>query len=371
MSMHDIESVVESSIRCIDKSDFPLEKKRNFLYSLYKFQAEYDTGYTNFRVKDILLKYHYMFCLPVEVHPEYAKRKDEFDKWIKKGESKWIADSILEIENGKPLFYFEVGSDTWKGLVKNGILTGNQTLSVSEIPILEVILDVVKLCCDHDAECASEWFKAIILYLLWRVKEEDSAILDSISEILFNDANFSAAYEDSFFQSNMGELPEDFIEECNAPGIFRKWVNNYVDWQKKREGTQDFYIQEVIKMFTDQDFEEVCKICKKGLALFPDSSFLMLYEAIAHILILRTQRIDIQKCQYWLNRLEKLLSVQGEDETNTKQIKSHALYYTAYIYVMCNHKWDEAKKITEELIKNYQMKDAEELHRYILEVEKG
>ena len=116
MSMHDIEGVVESSVYCIDRSNLPLEKKRNLLYNLYKFQAEYDTGYTNFRVKDILLKHHYMFALPIETHPEYGERKVEFDSYAEKSSSEWLTnDSFFEKEgeNSPPQFYVDAGSETW------------------------------------------------------------------------------------------------------------------------------------------------------------------------------------------------------------------------------------------------------------------
>ncbi|MDV0446418.1 hypothetical protein MsAg5_02510 [Methanosarcinaceae archaeon Ag5] len=100
MSMHDIEAVVECSVYCIDDSDLSLEEKRDLLYNLYNFQAQWDTGYTHFRVKDILLKYNYLFALPIEKHPDYAARKEEFDALVENDYAEWLTDDSFYDGNG-------------------------------------------------------------------------------------------------------------------------------------------------------------------------------------------------------------------------------------------------------------------------------
>ena len=55
MSMHEFENVVEESIRVLDRSKSKELDFRSLFYTLYDFQSWWDTGFTGFRVVDILL----------------------------------------------------------------------------------------------------------------------------------------------------------------------------------------------------------------------------------------------------------------------------------------------------------------------------
>ena len=56
MSMHEIEDLIESTIRTIDTLDIPSSEKRQLLANCYRAQAYFDTSYTNFRLMDVLLR---------------------------------------------------------------------------------------------------------------------------------------------------------------------------------------------------------------------------------------------------------------------------------------------------------------------------
>lgn len=367
MSMHDIEGVVEASVYCIDKSDLPLARKRDLLYNLYKFQAEYDTGYTNFRVKYILMKYHYMFALPIEVHPHYAEKKAEFDRYVTKGRSEWLTnDSFLDKDEDtkKSLFYIDAGCDTWQKLVGQNILTGEQALPVKSMPIFEVVLEIARLCHEQrDDYCAAEWFRTTLFYLLYEAKEEDTPIINSISELLLNKAIFFAAHNDYYFTSWMENYKRDMDEESTSL-IAKQWIATYNDWEKAKEQDIDALVRQTAHEFRNGNVEKAFESCKKGLALAPENSYLLLYEAILSIITLQKERRDIESYQLWLEQLQKLVHIENETEENSRIIKTHSLYYIAYVNTVCNN-LPEAIKIAEELVSTYKMSVAEELLNYI------
>lgn len=374
MSMHDIEGVVEASVYCIDKSSLSLEKKRDLLYNLYKFQADYDTGYTNFRVKDILLQNHYMFALPVRFHTDYNEKKEEFDKYASEKHSEWLTnDSLLEWDEDSQtsLFYFDAGSDTWKKLVENGTLTGEQALPVNDIPIFEVVLEIAKLCQEQqDAESAAEWFRTTLFYLLGEAKEEDHPTLNAIAEILFNDTVLLAVKDDYYFNRSIDSLKE-WLNEDDIPETISSWLKSYFEWEERIENDPNTHLQQTIQLFRNRDIEGAFESCKKGLSLSPDNPFLLLYEAIISVLMLqREKQQDMQAYETWLKKLDELQAIKTEVDENDRIIKVHALYYTAYIYLICRQT-GKAKKIAEELVNDYQMSEAKELLVYIQKSEES
>ncbi|MEC8886595.1 MAG: hypothetical protein VX875_05770 [Pseudomonadota bacterium] len=54
--MHEIEDLVEATIRTIDILDIPSHEKRQLIANCYRAQAYFDTSYTHFRLMDVLLR---------------------------------------------------------------------------------------------------------------------------------------------------------------------------------------------------------------------------------------------------------------------------------------------------------------------------
>ena len=69
MSMHEIEDLVEATIRTIDILDIPSHEKRQLIANCYRLQAYFDTSYTHFRLMDILLKNDYMQTFRIHNFP--------------------------------------------------------------------------------------------------------------------------------------------------------------------------------------------------------------------------------------------------------------------------------------------------------------
>src|SRR5262249_57598766 len=77
MSMHEIEELQEVSIRLLDRIE-GLDH-RSMFKRLYDFDALFDTGFTHFRVMDILLKRRFYYRMALEDHPDYAQFKDALE----------------------------------------------------------------------------------------------------------------------------------------------------------------------------------------------------------------------------------------------------------------------------------------------------
>ena len=130
MSMHEIEGLVEDSIHLINDSKKSAHAKRELFFNLYRFQQMFDTGYTHFRVKDILLKNKYLFTISLADHPSYKDKTEkiaEVENELEKQRSTWIEDSLCEKdkESNEILVYFDYGSEFWQLLQDEKILSGS------------------------------------------------------------------------------------------------------------------------------------------------------------------------------------------------------------------------------------------------------
>ena len=64
MSMHEIESLVESSVITVATASPIPPLARNICFNLYQLQNQLDCGYTVLRVREELEKLGYLFLLP-------------------------------------------------------------------------------------------------------------------------------------------------------------------------------------------------------------------------------------------------------------------------------------------------------------------
>ena len=123
MSFHELEDFVEDAILLVNQSLFSQSEKRNLVATLYRFQQAHDTGYTHFRVYEVLKEIHFLYEWPIERHPDFTTHKAYFDK-LNIDENPWISGDIgteAEIEsvivreiNGQKFLYFDAGDAFWE-----------------------------------------------------------------------------------------------------------------------------------------------------------------------------------------------------------------------------------------------------------------
>lgn len=142
MSQHAIEGLIEDTVYLIDKAGLPGIDKRAYFRKLYRIQAFYDTGYTHFRVMDILLKHGFVHRIPLESHPDYERRKSHFDGlevpgWLRNDD---VDGSVyLQQEDGQRYLYFDVGDAFWEQVCAMGLLAEGDCRPLEDIGIPKVI----------------------------------------------------------------------------------------------------------------------------------------------------------------------------------------------------------------------------------------
>lgn len=176
MGMHEIESAVEASVCLLNQHITDTEKARSLFWNLYEFQSFFDTGYTHFRVIDILLKRHFVYKIKKEEYPGYQKYKPYIenleDKWILEHPDKeWDKEknsAVAFLNPSDELIYFDAGSHPWKHLVSSGFLTGIDANPPKKIPIEEIVKNIfIYAKEDNNKEIMRTWFAILPVYLFW------------------------------------------------------------------------------------------------------------------------------------------------------------------------------------------------------------
>jgi hypothetical protein len=139
MSMHEFEDLVEQSIRLLATTERPIEELRSRYATLYDFQNEWDTGYTHFRVIDLLLAAHFVYRVPFADYPHQAEGTSVKDGWIE------LPGHDQATYCKAQLLYIDAGSPAWTCLVEAGRLRGVDAIAPSKIDLFELALDLCLL----------------------------------------------------------------------------------------------------------------------------------------------------------------------------------------------------------------------------------
>ena len=188
MSMHEIEALIEDSVRMLDASSvaLPLDL-RSMFWQLYEYQYQFDTGLTEFRVRDLLVKHRYFYRFECAQHPDYERYRDFFDN-LKPGTvdsigsdpsrpicsrhqdrktKEWIEANPLAGYVQAPHLYCEVGSLLWKRFVALGVLTGQDAQPADpKVRLMDTVLAVVSAAEQaHDVDLIALWHVVLLVYL--------------------------------------------------------------------------------------------------------------------------------------------------------------------------------------------------------------
>jgi len=190
--MHEVEDLVESSIRFLDKSPESASLDlRSMFWNLFEYQKKFDTGDTLFRAVDVLIKHRYVYVLPVTEHPEYEKYKSYFDGLndntaiLNKPTEEWDEENNRETgcnfadvykkwgekfakEIGAPVgpkLYVQAGGECWKKLAAQGKFTGKDAEPPQIIDIIDLAETIVDAAVKNkDLKLAAWWYKVGLPY---------------------------------------------------------------------------------------------------------------------------------------------------------------------------------------------------------------
>jgi len=201
MSVHSVESIVEWSVLFLDKApNTGMLDKRSLYAALYRYQSEYDTGYTHFRVMDRLIAARFVYALHVHDHPDYPLFRDalnaikcdsvlvdprlDYDEKTNPSAGGYICDPVAEwgekdAQPGLPqgrMLYVDAGSQLWRRMVEAGKLTGADALPPKPMSTAEAVAEIVTIAAQEgDQELIRAWLAA----LYWDVDRLTFAEIDT------------------------------------------------------------------------------------------------------------------------------------------------------------------------------------------------
>jgi hypothetical protein len=233
MGMHDIEALVERSILFLDQINDV--DHRSLFKSLYDFEGAFDTGFTRFRVMDILVKRRFCYCVSLEDHPRYEQFKNELESLRKKDFAHIYRNPALKWHRSDnpqacywqpPHLYFEAGSEIWKSMADNGRLVGADAIApVNGDPVDIAFLLLEPALARGNLELVSWWYFVVPLAMEWKatVREAATARNDSALQAIREAVMRSKAYGIRGQLSDYALCDDEWSEASPDRLEFMKW----------------------------------------------------------------------------------------------------------------------------------------------------
>lgn len=187
MAQHAIEDLIEETVYLIDKADAPDQQKREWLASLYSVQSLYDTGYTHFRVIDILLKYRFVYRILLSDQPDTFQSFEGNTGWIKN----YLTDEVAYAthEDGQIYLYIDAGSRNWARLCEIGLLNENDCTPLTTSPALQLINDLLREAEKQQRlELITQWYGLLVNSYLDGTFGTNEGLSDNFDDLLRNPA---------------------------------------------------------------------------------------------------------------------------------------------------------------------------------------
>ena len=214
MSQHEIEGLIEDSVRLVAAQDLPAEQTRVHYSALYAYQSRHDCGYTHFRVKDILMAAGFLFERPIAEHPEFSHPKvqsqlkaleTDGSLWFNSPSSSFETVYVQSSDNGDLSFFYDYGDALWEKLDGGG--------DVPETPNeFTLTRDMMKMAVESgDKTLAMNWYA----YLCNVIKELE---LSAETDAVWKNADFDMRLE----HAHLKEL-RPLAESCEPKKYKEEW----------------------------------------------------------------------------------------------------------------------------------------------------
>ncbi len=189
MSQHTIENLIEDTVYLIDDAALPGIDKRDCFRKLYRIQAFYDTGYTHFRVMDILLKHGFVHRIPLEAHPDYAQRKTDLERFEAPGWLETDAGQVyVDLDGNQRYLYVEAGDPLWERLCASGRLSTIECRPLPDIGIPKVLRITLEEAERQGAKhLLNDWYGLLVNGYVERVFDESDGFPRTFEGLLSND----------------------------------------------------------------------------------------------------------------------------------------------------------------------------------------
>ena len=185
MSMHEIEALVEYSIKTLAEQAGADIDIRSAIWRLYEFQEQFDCSFTHFRVMDELLKHRFAYKMATSRHPRYSEPEiQQYFNELDDNHAFINVDPLAEwsstnnpmagyIRDGR--LYCDVGSPLWHELVAKGELSGTDAEPPQPLSLEKVVLAVLQRAeaMVDGTWLIQEWFS---IYPYWFPFDDEEAL---------------------------------------------------------------------------------------------------------------------------------------------------------------------------------------------------
>lgn len=265
MSMHEIESLVEYSVKTVATASPVSPLAKSICFSLYQIQDLFDCGYTLLRVRDELVQLGYLYLLPPELLPD-PERSQAMK--FKKRSGFFAKGTYFDHKTNRCCI--TAGSKLWKKLLSLGILPAEDPQEVRELSPFELIETIVPLASERFAQgdqtavdTLGLWyglFPIICIMTGYDEQPEAEKLENMLSLVAFPEA-FKAAEEyvrDMDFEDFIDEEEMPFLEEWSAPYKLWKGLNDEDDYEDEDDETlcPEFYRNLVYECMSKNEFAE-------------------------------------------------------------------------------------------------------------------
>ncbi|WP_075556717.1 hypothetical protein [Parabacteroides timonensis] len=239
MSMHEIESLVEYSVKTVAAASPTPPLAKSICSSLYQLQSHFDCGYTVLRVREELERLGYLYLLPPEQLPE--PERSEAMKLVGKG-GFFTKGTYFDAVTNR--CYITVDSALYQKLLSLGILpaeTSQEIQSFSPLELIEAIAPLASKQSAQDSQVATDtlglWYGLFpVIYLMTGYDEKpDNERIQKLLRYLATPETFKAAEE------YIREVDfEDFADDEELP-FCAEWSTPYKDWKERKEDDKTPY----------------------------------------------------------------------------------------------------------------------------------
>jgi len=168
MSQHEVEELVELSVRALAASGRPQQELRSLYWNLFEYEGLFDTGFTQFRTIDDLVAARFVYKMALDEHPDFFAQRDYFAEL--RGVDRSGVTFVEPPDKGMdgsyykvPHLYCPVGSSLWKRLVDLGRLSGADAEPPRPIDVMTIALDVARLAEGKgNRELIGMWYRLLL-----------------------------------------------------------------------------------------------------------------------------------------------------------------------------------------------------------------
>lgn len=175
MNIPNAADLVEASLRALDESEVSEADFRGCARALYRFQDQYESRPTFFRVMGLLERRNYFATVPMEEHPDFEEHEDHFESSdtsaiepvFRHPSQEWSEEDnpIVGFSHEGEL-YLESGTELWREVVDAGTLEGPAAEEPEALSLFDAVAQVVELADrNDDIDLVLRWYAALGFHL--------------------------------------------------------------------------------------------------------------------------------------------------------------------------------------------------------------